>query len=140
MFHNAFRVVSWRSSEQHLSRSPSTRSPLIRVPHSHSIGAIKILEKQGFVKSSYVDIFDGGPHLFAPTDTFHAVSASAVATVKELQPLTNGTAQALISTMRLQFRATLAPILVEEGHITFHPDVGNALEIETGDAVRYLLL
>ncbi len=108
--------------------------------HANSIGALKILEKQGFKKSSYIDLFDGGPHLFAPTDTIHAVSTSSVAIVRELRSPTDETNQALISNMRLQFRATLAPVLLEEGHITFHPDVARALEVEIGDSVRYLLL
>lgn len=118
---------------------PEARS-VVGVPHAHAIGALKILEKQGFVKSTYIDIFDAGPLFFAPTDTIQAVSASAISTVKELRSLAGEKIQALISNMHLQFRSTLAPILLEEGHITFHPDVAQALEIEVGDPVRYLLL
>ena len=124
----------------YLDLLPQEARSVVGAAHPNSIGAFKILEKQGFKKSPYVDIFDAGPHLFAPTDTIVAVCASSVATVKELRSLPDGKDQALISTMRLQFRATLAPILLEDGQITFHPDVGKALEIERGDAVRYLLL
>lgn len=120
---------------------PPDAQAVMGIPHANSIGALKILEKQGFKKSAYVDIFDGGPHLFAPTDTIEAVKTSTVAIVQALKSPLDTSLLAIISNRRLDFRTTLAPIeLAEEGHITFHEDVARTLEIDIGDPVRYLIL
>lgn len=124
----------------YLDLLPQDARSVVGSPHEETRGALKILEKQGFQKSAYVDIFDAGPHLFSPTDAIHAVAASTVATVHELRSPFTAANKAIVSNARIHFRATLASILIEEQGVVLHPDVARTLQVELGDSVRYYLL
>lgn len=53
-------------------------------PHSTGLGALKMLEEEGFVFDRYIDIFDGGPTVLAPTDRIRTIRESAYETVLEV--------------------------------------------------------
>ena len=53
-------------------------------PHPSGLGALRMLEEEGFVFDRYIDIFDGGPTVTAPTDRIRTVRESAYETVLEV--------------------------------------------------------
>ena len=57
---------------------------VIGLPHPSGMGALRMLEEEGFVFDRYIDIFDGGPTVLAPTDRIKTVRESASVTVLEI--------------------------------------------------------
>ena len=52
---------------------PENARAVIGVPHPSGRAAMKMLEREGFTADGYVDIFDGGPTMAAPTDRIRAI-------------------------------------------------------------------
>ena len=46
-------------------------------PHPSGRAALRMLEDEGFVFDRYIDIFDGGPTVTAPTDQIRTVRECA---------------------------------------------------------------
>ena len=47
---------------------PESARAVMGVPHPSGRAAMRMLESEGFAHEGYVDIFDGGPTMAAPTD------------------------------------------------------------------------
>ncbi|HET7708228.1 MAG TPA: arginine N-succinyltransferase [Sphingomicrobium sp.] len=57
----------------YLSMLPESAQAVIGQPHPTGRAALKMLEHEGFVWDSYVDVFDGGPTVTARTDSIRTV-------------------------------------------------------------------
>jgi arginine N-succinyltransferase len=108
--------------------------------HPSTLPAKKLLEKEGFKSSHYLDLFDGGPHMYAPTEEIGAIKNSKEVTLDRLDAEMSLNASAIIANTRLDYRATYAPILVEGDRAILHPEVAAALQVEIGDSIRYYIL
>ncbi len=53
-------------------------------PHPTGAGALKMLDEEGFVFDRYIDVFDGGPTVTAPTDRIRTVREAGEETVVEI--------------------------------------------------------
>jgi arginine N-succinyltransferase len=74
--------------------------PVIGQPHPSGRAALRMLEDEGFVFDRYVDIFDGGPTVTAPTDRIRTVRESTYETVSEIGG--GGKQKMLLAAGRLQ--------------------------------------
>lgn len=119
---------------------PKEAQEVLGKPHPETLPAQHFLEKQGFRLSHYLDIFDAGPHVFAPTDEIDAVRSSRLGVVKELKETSEGSQIAIVSNERMGFRACQAHIVVEEGAVILDREALQALEVDIGDAIRYYIL
>jgi arginine N-succinyltransferase len=61
-----------------------TAKPVIGQPHSSGRAALRMLEEEGFVFDRYIDIFDGGPTVTAPTDRIRTVREAVTETIAEI--------------------------------------------------------
>ncbi len=52
---------------------PDAALAVMRKPHPSGEAAMRMLEREGFLNDGYVDIFDGGPTMSAPTDQIRTV-------------------------------------------------------------------
>ena len=52
---------------------PESARSVMGVPHPSGRAAMKMLEREGFAHDCYVDIFDGGPTMAAPTDQIRTI-------------------------------------------------------------------
>src|SRR5438309_3986769 len=78
-------------------------------PHPSGRAALRMLEEEGFVYDRYVDIFDGGPTVSAPTDQIRTVRESTTETIGEIGE--GGRTKMLLGTGRLKdFRACCAAV------------------------------
>jgi arginine N-succinyltransferase len=94
-----------------------------------------MLEEEGFSFDRYVDIFDGGPTVTAPTDSIRTVRESTTETVCEIAD--GGRTRMLLATGRLlDFRSCCASVkrLPRKG-ITIDRESAELLEIDVGDEV-----
>jgi arginine N-succinyltransferase len=63
---------------------PESARHVIGVPHPSGRAAMKMLEHEGFRYDCYVDIFDGGPTMTAPTDQVRTIRDSRELVLSEL--------------------------------------------------------
>ncbi|MEA3538514.1 MAG: arginine N-succinyltransferase [Pseudomonadota bacterium] len=79
---------------------------VIGKPHDTGVPALKLLEKEGFIYEGYIDIFDGGPTVFAYIDNIRTVQQCRSLPVADPAPGENGPVSALLAKGTLQhFRA-----------------------------------
>jgi len=104
--------------------------------HRDGVGAMKLLEWEGFRFERTVDIFDGGPMVAADLKNIRTYRESRIVRVKAGQP--DGTVTGLVSTTRLaDFRSMLlSGDFQGEDTIVLAPDHLNLLGLKDGDAAR----
>jgi arginine N-succinyltransferase len=87
---------------------PESARAVIGKPNEAGVGAMKLLEREGFSFDGYVDIFDAGPTMNARTDHIATVRESRVAPVVALGEAAGVT---ICAAGRLDdFRAWLGPV------------------------------
>jgi arginine N-succinyltransferase len=104
-------------------------------PHPTGRAALRMLEQEGFVFDRYIDIFDGGPTVIAPTDQIRTIRESRADKVAEIGE--GGTLKMLVATGRLKdFRACCASVkkLPKQG-IRIDAQAAELLEVRVGDPV-----
>jgi arginine N-succinyltransferase len=104
-------------------------------PHPTGRAALRMLEQEGFAFDRYIDIFDGGPTVTAPTDQIRTVREARTETVVEIAD--GGPAKMLVATGRLKdFRACCASVkkLPKQG-VSIDREAAELLEVETGDEI-----
>ena len=108
---------------------------VIGQPHPSGRAALRMLEEEGFVYDRYVDIFDGGPTVTAPTDRIRTVRESTEEIVCEIAD--GGRSKMLVAAGRLKdFRACSASVkrLPRKG-ICIDREAAELLDIDVGDQV-----
>ena len=105
--------------------------------HSHGVGALKLLEWEGFRFERVVDIFDGGPLVKCERQNIRTVRESRLVVLQAGEVDGDGP-PSLISTDRLpDFRTVSVPVeLKSEDCAVAHPEVFTALQIKPGEQVR----
>lgn len=104
-------------------------------PHPTGRAALRMLEEEGFAYDRYLDVFDGGPTVTAPTDQIRTVRESKMETVGDIGD--GGRTKMLLATGRLKnFRACCASAkrLPRKG-ICIDRDSAELLEVDIGDQV-----
>ena len=71
----------------YVSMLPESARSVIGQPHPTGRAALKMLENEGFVWDSYVDIFDGGPTVTARTDAIRTISEARTLKVLGREPV-----------------------------------------------------
>jgi len=96
-----------------------------------------MLEQEGFAFGNYIDIFDGGPTMIAPTDAIRTIREARTATVIAAHDA-SGEAGHIVASGRLsEFRATLANVRVQDEGISLNPQAMTLLGVEEGSRVTY---
>ncbi|MGZ2410867.1 arginine N-succinyltransferase [Sphingomonas sp. F9_3S_D5_B_2] len=93
----------------YLSMLAEPAQAVIGQPHPTGRAALRMLEEEGFVYDRYVDIFDGGPTVTAPTDRIRTIRESTTETICEIGNA--GRTKMLLAAGRLkEFRACCASV------------------------------
>src|SRR5213080_4219119 len=108
---------------------------VIGQPHPSGRAALRMLEHEGFVFDRYIDIFDGGPTVTAPTDQIRTIRDARSEKVLEIGD--GGTIRMLAAAGRLtQFRACCATVKRLPGKgIRIDREAAELLEVDVGDIV-----
>lgn len=104
-------------------------------PHPTGRAALRMLEEEGFAYDRYLDVFDGGPTVTAPTDQIRTVRESVTETIGDIAD--GGRTKMLLGTGRLKdFRACCASVkrLPKKG-ICIDREAAELLEVAIGDQV-----
>lgn len=114
---------------------PDSARAVMGQPHPSGRAAMKMLENEGFVFDRYIDIFDGGPTVTAPTDQIRTVEESEAYTVAEIGD--GGSQRVLAASGRLSdFRACSANVKkLAKKTLLIDPLAAELLEVGVGDEI-----
>lgn len=108
-------------------------------PHDDGRRALAMLKEEGFRDEGYVDIFDGGPTLFADIDDLRSVREGVDLHVRAPQAGDPpGERRLLAAGSGEAFRAVAAPAAVVDGVLVLDGSVLQAIEVAPGARVRAL--
>ncbi|WP_265571232.1 arginine N-succinyltransferase [Sphingomicrobium nitratireducens] len=119
----------------YVSMLPESAQAVIGQPHPTGRAALKMLQRENFVWDCYVDIFDGGPTVVAPTDQVKSVADAEWYRVED-EFSGEGGDKMMVATGRLEnFMCCQAVGRIEDGAIRLSPQAMEILDLEIGDRV-----
>ena len=119
---------------------PESGRHVMGCPHPSGRAAMKMLEREGFQFDSYVDIFDGGPTMIAPTDQIRTIREARDYVLAEVVEESEAAQHAMLAAGRLKnFAATYGYLEVDaDGTATLDRQSAAALGVKPGD--RFLAM
>lgn len=120
---------------------PQAAQDCIGKPHPDGRDAMDMLLREGFEPHSYVDIFDGGPTLYARTANIRSIARSQLLTTVRRAP-SGELGRYLLSNDKLRdYRAIVAELEEPlEGKVGLSDDMLEALRLDEGRTVRLIAL
>jgi arginine N-succinyltransferase len=102
-------------------------------PHPTGRAALRMLEEEGFTFDRYVDIFDGGPTVTAPTDRIRTIRESEFDTVMDIGE--GGKQAMLLATGRLHDFVSICASVKRTGRkgICIDAETADLLGVKVGD-------
>ena len=123
----------------YVSMLPQAAQEALGRPHDDGRRALAMLKQEGFRDEGYVDIFDGGPTLFADIDDLRTVREGVDLSVRVADPAAPPAARRLLAAgSGLGFRAAAANAAVADGVLHLDEAAMAALEVAPGSRVRVL--
>jgi arginine N-succinyltransferase len=119
----------------YLSMLPESARAVIGQPHPTGRAALKMLEHEGFVWDSYVDVFDGGPTVTARTDSIRTVQNTQSLTVAAGEPR-DGKAMLLSHGRLHDFVACYGKVEVRGEEALVDAETRRLLGVNDGDAIQ----
>lgn len=112
---------------------PESARAVIGVPHPSGRAAMRMLEAEGFRRDGYVDIFDGGPTMTAPTDALRTISQARDAELAGVHSEKGD--KMLVATGRLKnFRCCYGYTQIRpDGGVLLDTNCANLLKLNIGD-------
>jgi len=106
-------------------------------PHPSGLGAMRLLQREGFIFSGTIDLFDAGPIMSAHRDTIRTIMHAKTAMISASPSGAQG-APTLIALGKVEdFRAVLTPASISENGVLVLPEALHNLGAEMGGEVRY---
>lgn len=121
--------------------SPSAQAVIGKV-HKNTLPALKLLEKEGFENRGYVDLFDAGPTVEARLANIRTVRESKTLPCV-IEKITGTDVLAICNEDITGFRSTFTQYAVfddDNQQLKISPSVANALNVNTGDSIRFFTL
>jgi len=119
---------------------PQAARDVIGKPHDSSAPALKMLKKEGFQFTGYVDLFDGGPSVQAPAQEIHTVRDSRTAECVISDEVAEDAPLYMVSNGQLEnYCVALVPAQPNEaGQLLISPATADALQLTHGGRSRYI--
>lgn len=116
---------------------PEEAQAVIGRVHKNTEPARRMLESEGFRFEDYVDIFDAGPTLCAPTQSIRAVSKSRTYPIEIKEKYSEGNTLYLVSNdKRQQFRCALINLPKYADRVVLSQQQANALLLSPNEQAR----
>lgn len=125
----------------YLELLPNEVQRAVGLPHPESVGALKLLEAEGFKYNHVIDIFDGGPCVEAKISDIRAIRDSRIARVIT-RPHESTKGRYIVANFKSgQFRAVQSALsIITRDKIGAPEETLNALNLKSGDTVRYVAM
>jgi arginine N-succinyltransferase len=115
---------------------------VIGQPHATGVPAMRMLQEEGFRYENYIDIFDGGPTMTAPTDEIRSIKDAKDARIISISDDIGdqkGGEKMLIAVGRLQdYRAAYGWIDKRDDGIVLNSSCAAALKVSAGETISYV--
>ena len=118
---------------------PEAQQVMGRV-HEQTAPALKLLEQEGFRYQRYIDIFDGGPTVEAPTAQVRSIRRSRLLRVRIGEPAGRGLPHLGSNQSLGGFRCVLAPLTPQQDSVSLTPELATTLGLAEGDNARVVAL
>ena len=118
----------------YVSMLPDSARAVMGQPHPSGKAALKMLENEGFIWDSYVDIFDGGPTVTARTDAIRTIRKSISVRVTDREP-EKGQLMLLAHGRLQDFVACYGTVEVSGDEAAIDSEARKLLGVEPGDEV-----
>lgn len=116
---------------------PQAAQDAIGKPFPASLPALKMLEKEGFRYTNYVDIFDGGPTVETYTRDIYTIQKTRILKVSGFKDLPETKNKMLISTLHLRrFKCCLADVEVSGDEVQISQKLADVLNVKIGDELN----
>ncbi|NNC47413.1 MAG: arginine N-succinyltransferase [Sphingomonas sp.] len=119
----------------YIAMLPDNAKAVIGQPHPTGRAALKMLEREGFVWDNYVDIFDGGPTVIAPTDNIATIANSGEYEVIGTHGGDGGEKLMVASGSLEKFACCYAMGSIDEGGIMIDAEAMDKLGVGKGDKI-----
>lgn len=106
-------------------------------PHPSGIGAMRLLQREGFIFSGTIDLFDAGPIMSVHRDTIRTIMDAQTATISASPSGAQGVPTLIASGKVADFRAILTPAAIGDNGVLILPGALHALGAKMGSDVRY---
>ncbi len=106
-------------------------------PHPSGIGAMRLLQREGFIFSGTIDLFDAGPIMSVHRDTIRTIMHAKTGAVIASPSGAQGEPTLIASGKVADFRAILTPATISDNGLLVLPEAIHKLGAEMGGAVRY---
>jgi len=111
---------------------PESTRAIMGVPHPSGRAAMRMLENEGFSSAGYVDIFDGGPTMSAPTDQIRTIREARELTLSGTAEEPGGQRMMLASGHLRDFVACYGRAKTENSKTILDPKSAKLLGLEPG--------
>ncbi|MBV8908677.1 MAG: arginine N-succinyltransferase [Sphingomonas sp.] len=119
----------------YVSMLPESARAVIGQPHPTGRAALKMLETEGFVWDSYIDVFDGGPTVSARTDEIRTVRECDMATLAD-EPSEYGKTMLIASGHLADFVACYGKVAdCGDGKVSIDAEARSMLGAEPGETL-----
>ncbi|MBU6266081.1 MAG: arginine N-succinyltransferase [Sphingomonadales bacterium] len=122
----------------YLAMLPESAIAAIGVPHNSGRAAMRMLENEGFTHDHYLDIFDGGPTMCAPTDRIATVAKARTEIVAAIREPANPVLSLAATGHLASFRTTFAHIEATPEGLIIDPQAAAALSAEPGTPITHV--
>ena len=107
---------------------------VMREPHASGKPAMRMLEQEGFASGKYVDIFDGGPTMYAATDEIRTIRSARELVLGEIGEVEAAEPMTLASGRLKGFASCFGRVaVIEDGIARLDSESATLLGIEPGD-------
>ena len=106
-------------------------------PHPSGIGAMRLLQREGFIFSGTIDLFDAGPIMSVHRDTIRTIMNAKTDKVVASPSGAQGLPTLIASGKVADFRAVLTPATASDNGLLVLPEAIHTLGAEMGGDVRY---
>jgi arginine N-succinyltransferase len=114
---------------------PESARSVMGVPHPSGRAAMRMLENEGFTGDSYVDIFDGGPTMAAPTDQIRTIRESKEMRLDSVSDEPDGQRMMLAAGHLGNFVSCYGRVaMAADGTVSLDPTSARLLGIGAGDS------
>lgn len=106
--------------------------------HDNTIAAKQMLMQENFAYFNKIDIFEGGPLMFAETQEVRTIVQSAVAQLVSVSSEVECGTQYILGNERMNFKACLGHIkFLSPERMIINEDIAHSLCVHKGDMIRY---
>lgn len=125
---------------------PPEAQAVIGKVHKDGTAALKLLQKEGFQYTGYIDIFDAGPCVQCNRDQIYSVANSKTAFINSITDNNKSkpasTDSYIISNCNIDhYRMVAQPLqILSENEIIIETQSAEILNVKTGDKLRYIKL